>query len=196
MKKLLTKIYPLLILLFLAHPADSANMKMINTQEELTPLITKTKNILAADFNIFLRLPIKIMLLTGSQMEEYQKQKGIEIGLYSWGKDGHEIRLLAGMNEDDLTATLAHEMTHAWQRENCTPAQGIVIQEGFARWVEYKVLDKIGAYIQANNVKESTHPTYRPGFIKMCEWEDEVGAKSLVQKIRKVNSLDDNIKNI
>jgi len=55
-----------------------------------------------------------------------------------------------------LAQVAAHEWAHAWQMENCPLVRDVLVVEGFAEWVAYKVLQAMGA------VKKMALMTARP----------------------------------
>ena len=175
--------------------AIAGEYKIIKTDSDLNAIYGEAKQILLTNFGIVIRLPIKTQVVTGKKLDEFYhgKYRGAEIGLYRYGASGHEIYIMVDQEKDEALATLIHEMTHAWQTESCPANQDIIVKEGFARWVEYKSLDKIGAYVLANRIKQQADPVYGVGFKKMLEWEDKVGEKQLPIKIRKVLTINDNI---
>lgn len=180
--------------LFCSH-AVAAEYKIIKNDADLNAIYSEAQQILLKNFGMALRLPVKMQVVTAKKLDELYsgKYRGAEIGLYRYGNSGHEIYIMSDQEKDSALATLIHEMTHAWQTEACPRNQDIVVKEGFARWIEYKSLDKIGAYVLANSIKQHADPVYGVGFKKMLEWEDKVGEKQLPIKIRKVITINDNI---
>lgn len=169
--------------------------KIISSQSDLESIKNDVTRMLITEFGIAIRLPLTVKLVSGKELDALYNgaYRGAEIGLYKRVPSGHEIYIMTGMSQDEVTGTMAHEMTHAWQAEACVPNQDTVIKEGFACWVEYKVLDKIGAYNLANNIKMQADPVYGVGMKKMLEWEDKVGAKQLPIRIRKVVNVSSEI---
>lgn len=172
-----------------------AGYKVISSQQELEQTAVQVRQMLISEFGIAVRLPMTVKLVTGQEMDNLYNgaYRGAEIGLYRRVPSGHEIYIMKDMNEDEVTGTLAHEMTHAWQAEACVPSQDIVVKEGFASWIEYKIYDKIGAYTYSNGIKAKADPVYGVGIKKMLEWEDKVGARALPVKIRSIVSISSEI---
>ena len=182
------------ILSFIPSIVFAASTDIINDSKQMDALIPKVKATLVKEFGIFITLPVDYHLLEGSEMDKIMNDgtyKGAEIGLHRFVNGRHEVYIMKGMNEDQFCSTLAHELTHAWQIERCVRNQDGVVKEGFARWVEYKYLDLIGAYALANSVKEVADPVYGVGFRKMLDLEDKIGAKEMTNKIKTIVTIDD-----
>ena len=181
------------ILTFIPKVVFSAPTDIIDDPSQMDSLIPKVKATLAKEFGIFVNLPVRYFLVKGEELDRVYSgtYRGSEIGLHRYVNGAHEIYIMKGMSEDSFEATLAHELTHAWQIERCVPEQDKIVREGFARWIEYKYLDLIGAYVLANSVKRDADPVYGVGFKKMLDLEDKVGAKEMINKIKTVVTIND-----
>jgi hypothetical protein len=175
-----------------AGPQDDA-YKVISTQADLDAITIQVRQLLITQFSMTFRLAVKGTLVSGARLDELYGgvYRGAQIGLYKNQGTYHEIYIMIDMNKDSCLATLTHEMTHAWQAENCPAHQDILVKEGFARWVEYKTLQKTGAYIPAQNLREHADPVYGVGFKKMLELEDKLGEQALVQKVKTMKAIND-----
>ncbi len=58
-------------------------------------------------------------------------------GLFYRKNDDFNVYVLYGLRKKDLIWVLAHEITHAWQAENCSDRLTTEEREGFAQWVAY-----------------------------------------------------------
>lgn len=56
------------------------------------------------------------------------------------GMKTHQILVRPGLEKTRFCAILAHEMTHAYQRERSILTENQALREGMARWVEYHLL--------------------------------------------------------
>ncbi len=67
------------------------------------------------------------------------------LGVYV--RDGRQRTIYAqnGLPQILFIQVVAHEWAHAWQAENCPLVRDILIVEGFAEWVAYKVLQGMQA---------------------------------------------------
>ncbi|MDQ7824771.1 MAG: M1 family aminopeptidase [Candidatus Eremiobacteraeota bacterium] len=171
------------------HAAESP--RVISTQSDFDAVMAETRRLLAAYFGISYKLPVQGFLVTGTKLDELYAgaYRGAQVGLYRYKGSGHEIYVMKEMDRDKTIATAAHELTHAWQVEACPSDQDLVVREGFARWVEYKILEKTGAYAEARSLAEHADPVYGVGFKKMLEWEDAWGERELPRKVQTMKSL-------
>ena len=167
--------------------------KVISTQEDFEPVIESARQLLKTYYAIVLRLPVKGSLVTGAELDALYggAYRGAEVGLYRYRSSLHEIYVMKDMSKDECTATTCHELVHAWQKENCPADQDILVSEGLARWIEYKILDKTGAYTLARGLFEHADPVYGVGFKTMLEWEDKLGEMGVVLKAKRVKTLQD-----
>jgi aminopeptidase N len=115
---------------------------------------------------------------------------GAEIGLYLPGAE-HNVYVMNDWGQDICSGVMAHEYTHAWQNEKCPANQELAIREGFAVWIQYKYLDKIGAGATARPLLEYEDPVYGVGIKTMLAWEDKVGAKKMVDLVQHVSKISD-----
>jgi len=165
--------------------------KIIATQADLDSIVAQVRGLLLANFSITFKLPVRSALVSAAKLDELYKgaYRGAEIGLYHFAGNCHDIFIMTDMSRDSVTGTVAHEMTHAWQTDFCPADQDLVLKEGFANWIAYKIMQKIGAFTYAQNILEHADPVYGVGFKKMLEWEDALGERGLVEKVKKARSL-------
>jgi hypothetical protein len=173
--------------------AQNPAIKIIQTQQDFEALITEARQLLLVNFAIAVKLPVKGTLVSAQELDKLYSgvYRGAQTGFYHFAGDHHEIYMMTDMDRDECLATTCHEMVHAWQTEMCPRDQDVVVREGFARWVEYKMLDKIGAYYRARNLAETADPVYGVGFKKMQELEDKLGEMGVVLKVRQIKKLSD-----
>jgi hypothetical protein len=67
------------------------------------------------------------------------------LGVYVREDPHRTIYVENGLPSILLIQVVAHEWAHAWQMENCPTLREVLIVEGFAEWVAYKVLQEMGA---------------------------------------------------
>ena len=113
---------------------------------------------------------------------------------YTWGvyvkkEDAEAIYIISGISLDKAHTTLAHELTHYWQKRNCPAKQNLVLVEGFAEWVafqlaEYKQLRRAKLGIQRNLAEP-----YFTGFRKMRQMENKRGVHGVVKDVKTHNSF-------
>jgi hypothetical protein len=93
------------------------------------------------------------------------------------------IRVLRTLEEPIFIAVFAHEYTHAWQAENCPP-QSRELLEGFARWVQHKVLFELYEDSFVSSLEADQLEDYAPGLRACLAWERRIGEKALIRKVR------------
>ncbi|MBT9584108.1 hypothetical protein IV102_12275 [bacterium] len=86
------------------------------------------------------------------------------------------------------SAVLAHEHAHAWQQENC-PRQSQDLLEGFAAWVEWRVVKNLGYATFADNMFKLQCPIYGRGLRRCLQLEQQVGAHGLLEKVRQLRKF-------
>ncbi len=167
--------------------------KVIATQGDLDQVASTVQRLLSSFFSMTFRVPVRFLLVSGKKLDELYagEYRGAQIGLYRRKGADHEIYMIEGKNKDIATGVTAHELTHAWQNENCVPGQSRVLVEGFASWIQYKVYQKTGAYILSQRMLETADPVYGVGFKRMLEWEDKLGERAVIQKAQKARTIDD-----
>lgn len=101
-------------------------------------------------------------------------------GLYQ-GR-GHRVWVMSNIPTWLFTSILAHEHTHAWQRENCEQ-QSLELVEGLACWVEWKVLLHLGRDRMAAERLASQEPYYGPGLRQCVQLEEEVGQDGMLAAV-------------
>lgn len=78
-----------------------------------------------------------------------------DVGRYQMDRYGHgrfhQVLVTPNLPRARFRAVLAHELTHAWQRENGSPHTH-AMREGMARWVEYHVLHRGGMRKEAGRL--------------------------------------------
>lgn len=86
------------------------------------------------------------------------------------------------------SAILAHEHAHAWQQENC-PRQSQDLMEGFAAWVEWRVVKNLGYETFAHNMETLDCPIYGRGLRRCLALEKQVGSAGVLEKVKEMRSF-------
>lgn len=97
--------------------------------------------------------------------------------------DDYNIYVLYGLRKKDLIGAIAHEITHAWQAENCGSNLRHEDQEGFAQWAAYHTLLYFDYEQFAMNLRSGTSD-YASGLRKMLEIEKHAGSKAVFDYIK------------
>lgn len=176
------------------HTFYGADFDLVNDKYKANLLKEKVEIYLRRNFGIQLRRPVIVELYSGNQLN----LKGIimelngNLGSYYYenlGKSGiaHMIYLREGMSRKKFMSVLAHEMTHAFIREEKLMNCDRYLREGFARWVEYNFLLEAGLPEEAEKIKKIK--TYRHGKAveKLFKLEKKVGKDRVMEIIRKID---------
>lgn len=179
----------------LAQAQNCTGAEIVDTPKKLQLVLIKAKTILAGHINLKLSRPVLVQLAdteTLDQLSEDSEYAGNTIGAFvPCGSKGicGTVYLLKEQACDEVLATLLHELTHAWQMENC-PVQSPELAEGFARWVEYKGLQYAELYLLADRLLQVRDPWYGLGLHKWLELEDKIGISGCLQYARNRKDFD------
>jgi len=86
------------------------------------------------------------------------------------------------------SAVLAHEHAHAWQQEHC-PRQSQDLMEGFAAWVEWRVVSNLGYTTFAENMYKLPCPIYGRGLRRCLQLEQQVGTAGLLTRVKSMRNF-------
>ena len=100
----------------------------------------------------------------------------------------YQIYYLRGVSLSDFIGAMSHEMTHAWEYENC-PNSDTYIKEGLAQWIEWKTLTGLGFYKEASKVYENVEPEYIKGFLFFKEMEKKYTPKEILKRVRNITTI-------
>lgn len=121
-------------------------------------------------------------------------QKEFDCSPYTWGvytNRGKEetVYIISGIALDKAHTTLAHELTHYWQKQACPPGQSLELMEGFAEWVSFQLAKHKGMRRAMLALRRNEAEPYRSGLQKMFQLESKKGVKGAVQFVQKGKSL-------
>ena len=86
------------------------------------------------------------------------------------GYPTHQLQIAPGMTRLRFCALLAHELTHAYQREMSILASNQALREGMARWVEWHFL-KRSKVEEAQKLLKIKHYTFGRAIDTIVEFE-------------------------
>ncbi len=107
-----------------------------------------------------------------------------ELGLFRQKGDEFTVFLLYGMPKEMMLETAVHELTHAWQSENCPSGQSLRVREGFAQWTAARILRAKGYQKVLAKLAARNDDPYGTGYKVMKRLEQRYGKTGLVQKIK------------
>jgi hypothetical protein len=175
-------------------------------------LYGRVKAALSRQIGMSLREPCQLKLVSRDQIVSlvdsslpYNLDAGSRgrcFGLFMRQGAHRAIYIESGLPQIVLLEVLAHEYAHAWQSENChtgdrghrqsptpTPASGYPrppipdIQEGFAEWVAYKLLQHWGCRRRSDRMLRRDD-LYGRGLKLVLAWETEGGVPEVFRRVR------------
>lgn len=182
-----TKIFLIIIILLSLNLSFGENYnRTVNDISEAEELLNIAKNYLQTNFGMIISGKINLQVVSASKLDELYHgiYRGSEIGLYQQDFGGHHIYIMQGLSRDKCLSTIAHEYTHAWQHENCPLNQDIRLKEGFARWIEVKILRLDGAYQLALDIERSLDPVYGYGLKILIKIEESQGERAVINYVK------------
>jgi len=170
------------VLVLVAAPALGAQEGVVQGDEDGAVLFARTRQLVA---RLGVTVPREILLKVRPREEvqvHYLSGGGrtISVGGYYRPFDPETIWIVAGQSPTATMASMAHELAHAWQSTNC-PLQDRTITEGFARWVEYRLLLTLGQPGAAQALAVSPDPDYGGG-LRLFLGVDRKGGPAAVLK--------------
>lgn len=105
---------------------------------------------------------------------------------YTWGvyvkkEEAEALYIISGISLDKAYTTLAHEMTHFWQKRNCPQGQNLVLVEGFAEWVAYQLAHHKNFNRAMLGIRRNLAEPYYTGFRQMRQIADKQGVKGAIK---------------
>lgn len=130
--------------------SDQADFQCVTDIVKGKRVLTEARSLLADDFHIRIREPVLLELFSTKYWSPASLRYVMRgaVGSYQPHPMGryntHSIHVLNGLKRSRFKAIVAHEMVHAYEREARILATNRSLREGFARWIEYKVLQREG----------------------------------------------------
>lgn len=148
----------------------------VQSLEEAYDICDQVLLFLENEFNMLLEREIEIQLI---------KRNPDHDGLYRRFGESHLIDIVDTLPVSVFTGVLAHELTHAWQNEHCYMGEmSKELLEGFACWIEHKVMFELGWDHNAQLLESCTQAHYGPGLRKCLDWETALGEEGLIEALR------------
>jgi hypothetical protein len=105
-------------------------------------------------------------------------------GLYTDSAEEETIFIITGIAEDRAWITLAHELTHFWQKRNCPNPQDLALLEGFAEWTAYKLAEHHELYRAMLSMRRNVAEPYHTGLHTLLALEQKLGVQGVIQFAR------------
>jgi len=155
------------------------------TPRQLLPMYEATLHFFQKKMKMKMKDQPRLKVVDSRYMESHFGAGPFTWGVYVDSGPEEVIFILAGVASDKALATLAHELTHFWQKRYCPKGQSLELIEGFAEWVayqiaKYKQLDRTMLAIRRNQAEP-----YQTGLQKMFQLEAKKGVKGVVKYVTK-----------
>lgn len=176
------------------HTGTTADFDQVTDLLKVKMLQQEVDVYLRRNMGIQLKRPVIVELYSGNEFN----LKGImmelrgNLGSYyaeKMGKSGiaHIIYVRKGLGKKKFMSILAHEMTHAFLREEKLINTDRFLREGFSRWVEYKILMDKGETEEAEKLRNIRTLRYGKEIEKIIELEGKLGTQGVMKVIRKID---------
>lgn len=173
---------------------EFAGIEQVNESLRARMFLEEVQKFLLEIFGIKISKPVLVELVDEGQCNlnsTYFMFSGT-LGRYQYQKMGknnvHLVYILKGLKKQRFKAILAHELSHAYERENGVLKHNKGMREGLARWIEYKMLVKEGEFKEAKKILKIKHWAFGRGIKKFIELEKEMGERQLIEYIKNIES--------
>ena len=167
---------------------DRCQSTAVSDPAQAYALYRRVRADLARWLGISLRVTCQLKLVSRYQLDEMITKSSLChldadsrercFGLFVREGKHRAIFVEYGLPRIVLMEVMAHEFAHAWQSENCRRDQHPEIQEGFAEWVAYKLLEGLGCRRRCERMLRRDD-LYGRGLRKMLKLENQ-GGQALV----------------
>ena len=181
---------------------DYCHSRAIFSPIDADDTYAEIKMIAVNELGIKLNIPTGLVLLERhelvefirSQIDQWQLNRSIiheldpsrTLGLYARRGIRRAIYIQMGLPHVVFTQVAAHELGHAWQKENCPIITDEVVIEGFAEWVSYRILGFFG-YHSVQKRMRSRQDIYGMGLAWTLDIEDRYGIRGVLEACRKAS---------
>lgn len=118
----------------------------------------------------------------GLDAQELDPQR--TLGIYARRGMRRGIYVQTGLPRVLFLQVAAHEYAHAWQGENCPVLSDLLVHEGFAEWIAYRVMGYYG-YTQAQKRMCARHDIYGRGLNWALDLEARQGIDKVIETCRR-----------
>lgn len=174
------------------YTADGEVYEQVTYIYKAREILKEMREYLARKYGIEIKSPVIIELYSGDEFNLkgiWLQLRGV-MGQYHYenlGKSGmaHMIYLKKGMKKKKFKAILAHEMTHAFLRDQELMGCDRFFREGFARWIEYKTLIDLGLLEEADKIMQIKTWKRGKAVEEIFKIEKKVGIMGVMKALRK-----------
>jgi len=158
----------------------------IITKHQLEPIVKEVAGYLDRNLMIRINTPIDFMMVDVVDYMNASDQYR-ESGRFIRFNNDFTIKILAGLSRALCIETVAHELAHAWQAENCPFLPSDELVEGFAQWVAGKTLEGFG-YNELTKRLDSREDVYGRGYKLLVKMEETRGFAGVFRKLKELGN--------
>lgn len=165
--------------------ARAHGLSIVSSENEALSIYGHARDELAA---MGLTIPRNVPLMYRTRDELMVENNGsggraIELDGFYRAYNPEEIWVVSGLPRDRTLGVMAHELTHAWQTTNC-PLQDRKLHEGFACWIQYKILLRDRYEEQASRLTQVRDDDYGGGLRALLDVEKRQGVEAVMEIAR------------
>jgi len=171
---------------------DRCQSTAVSDPSQAHALYKQVRSALVRTLGMTLREPCQLKLVNRRQLYELIEKSSLHsldadsrgrcFGLFIREGQHRAIFVEYGLPQIVLLEVLSHEYAHAWQSENCSSDSPPEIQEGFAEWVSYKLLQCWGCSRRSERMLRRDD-VYGRGLKLMLQWEREGGTAEVFRQV-------------
>lgn len=165
----------------------SADAPKVQTSAQAQAGLTLVRRQLSEKFSMELRWPILLELKAppaeGWKASFYSREGNLarHTPVNLNGNPAHQVLVRPGLERTRFRALVAHELTHAFQREHNLLNQNLALREGMARWVEFHFSQGTAEAARLLNLK---HHTFGSSVRTILDFENQHGRPATIQWLR------------
>lgn len=153
----------------------------IQSKRQLESIVSEVARYMERNLLMRIETPIDFKMV---DFVDYSKNSGQyrESGRFIRIGNDYSIKILTGLSRPLCIETVAHELAHAWQAENCPFLPSDELIEGFAQWVAGKTLAGFGHHELIKRL-DSRVDVYGRGFRRINEMEKSKGFSGVFREL-------------
>lgn len=159
------------------------------TPRQLLPVYETTAKFLKKQLKLNLKDKPRLKVV---DLRFLQKEFGCSAhtwGIYSVRGKEEIIYIISGISLDKAHTTLAHELTHFWQKRNCPSQQSLELSEGFAEWMAYRFAHQKNLERAMLSIRRNMAEPYRTGLQKLFHLEQRKGVSGVIHHAKRFKNL-------
>lgn len=165
---------------------EDCHKTAIMSQSEANDILMTVSKLIKQMFSMYVNHASELHLVDRNTIEKISGGLSHKtLGVFKSIGDDFDIYLEYGLPKSVTTGVLAHEYAHAWQSENCPHNQSKLVVEGFAMWVEYRILERLSYSKEMKQIKKR-NDIYGNGFQKIKEYERRYGRNTLFNYVKEM----------